>query len=57
MHVQKQGSCIQGKAELALKNCKIMFGDQREDSITSLEACYCRIRQTIRTSVQVNTMY
>ena len=31
---------IQGKAELALKNWKKRFGDQREDSLTSLELYY-----------------
>ena len=32
-----QGNLIQGKAQLALKNWKNLFGDQREDSLTSLE--------------------
>ena len=35
-----QGNLIQGKAQLALKNWKNLFGDQREDSLTSLEVCY-----------------
>ena len=35
-----QGNLIQGKARLALKNWKNLFGDQREDSLTSLEVCY-----------------
>ena len=35
-----QGKLIQGKAQLALKNLKNLFGDQREDSLTSLEVCY-----------------
>ena len=35
-----QGHLIQGKARLALKNWKNLFGDQREDSLTSLEVCY-----------------
>ena len=34
-----QGKLIQGKAQLALKNWKNLFGDQREDSWTSLEVC------------------
>ena len=36
----KQGNLIQGKAQVALKNWKNLFGDQREDSLTSLEVCY-----------------
>ena len=32
-----QGNLIQGKAQLALNNLKNQFGDQREDSLTSLE--------------------
>ena len=35
-----QGNLIQGKAQLALKNWKNQFGDQREDSLTSLEEYY-----------------
>ena len=35
-----QGNLIQGKARLALKNWKNLFGDQREDSLTSLEVCF-----------------
>ena len=31
-----QGNLMQGRAQLVLKN---MFGDQREDSLTSLEVC------------------
>ena len=38
--LQIQGNLIQGKARLALKNWKNLFGDQREDSLTSLEECY-----------------
>ena len=30
----------EGKAQLALKNLKNVFGDQREDRLTSLEVCY-----------------
>ena len=37
---QDQGNLIQGKAQVALKNWKTCFGDQREDSRTSLEVCY-----------------
>ena len=33
----QQGKLIQGKARLALKNWKNLFGDQREDSLTSLK--------------------
>ena len=36
----KQRNIIQGKAQLALKNLKNLFRDQREDSLTSLEVCY-----------------
>ena len=35
----KQGNLIQGKAQVALKNWKNLFEDQREDSLTSLEVC------------------
>ena len=35
-----QGNLIQGKAQQALKNLKNLFGDQWEDSLTSLEVCY-----------------
>ena len=35
-----QGNLIQGKAQLALKNWKNLFGEQKEDSLTSLEVCY-----------------
>ena len=35
-----QENLKQGKAQLALKNWKNLFGDQREDSLTSLEVCY-----------------
>ena len=35
-----QGNLIQGKAQVTLKNWKNLFGDQREDSLTSLEVCY-----------------
>ena len=35
-----QGNLIQGKARLALKNWKNLFGDQRKDSLTILEVCY-----------------
>ena len=35
-----QGNLIQGKAQQALKNLKNQLGDQREDSLTSLEVCY-----------------
>ena len=35
-----QGKLLQGKAQQALKNWKNLFGDQREDSLTSLEVCY-----------------
>ena len=34
------GKYYTGKAQLALKNWKNLFGDQREDSLTSLEVCY-----------------
>ena len=34
-----QGKLMQEKAQLALKNWKNLFGDQREDSLTSLEVC------------------
>ena len=34
-----QGNLIQGKAWQALKNWKNLFGDQREDSSTSLKVC------------------
>ena len=33
------GKYYTGKAQLALKNWKNLFGDQREDSLTSLEVC------------------
>ena len=36
-----QGNLIQGKAQLALKNVKNLFGDQKEDSLTSLETFPC----------------
>ena len=32
-----QGNLIPGKAQLALKNLKNQFEDQREDSLTSIE--------------------
>ena len=35
-----QWNLIQGKAQLALKNWKNLFGDYREDSLTSTEICY-----------------
>ena len=35
-----QGNLIQVKAQLALKNWKNLFGDQSENSLTSLEVCY-----------------
>ena len=35
-----QGNLIQGKAQLAGKNLKNQFGDQKEDSLKSLELCY-----------------
>ena len=35
-----QGNITQGKAQVALKNWKTLFGDQREDSLSSLEVCY-----------------
>ena len=35
-----QGSLIKGKAPVALKNWKNLFGDQREASLSSLEECY-----------------
>ena len=38
--LQKQGNRIQGKAQLALKNRKNLFGDQRKVSLTSFEECY-----------------
>ena len=38
--LQKQGNCIQGKAQLALKNWKNLFGDQRKDRLTSFEECH-----------------
>ena len=31
----EQGNLIQGKAQLLLKNWKNLFGDQREESLTS----------------------
>ena len=39
LQTSNQGNLIQGKAQLALKNWKNLFGDQREDSLTSLEVC------------------
>ena len=36
----QQGNLIQGKAKVALKNWKNLFGDQREDSLTSLEVFF-----------------
>ena len=38
--VKAPSNLIQGKAQLALKNWKNLFGDQKEDSFTSLEVCY-----------------
>ena len=35
-----QENLIQGKVRLALKNWNNLFGDQREDWLTSLEVCY-----------------
>ena len=35
-----QGNIMQGKAQLALNNWKNLFGDQRKDSLSSLEVCY-----------------
>ena len=29
-----------GKAQLSIKNWENLFGDQREDSLTSLEECF-----------------
>ena len=37
---KEQGNLIQGKAQLALKNWKNLFGDQKEDSLIRLEVCY-----------------
>ena len=34
-----QGKLKQGKAHLALKNLKSLVGDQKKDSLTSLEVC------------------
>ena len=36
----RQGNLIQGKAHLASKNWENLFGDQREDSLTSSEVCF-----------------
>ena len=35
-----QGNLIKGKAQLALRNWKNLLGDQKEDSLTSLEVLY-----------------
>ena len=35
-----QGNLKQGNSQLALKNRKNLFGNQREDTLTSLEVCY-----------------
>ena len=35
-----QRNLKQGKAHLPLKNWKNLIGDQREDSLTSLEVCF-----------------